>query len=75
MKRRTFDRELDCPWMTIDVSITYQLYEEMGLVELESVKVAGMGLLRSTSRKVNMTEWFNYDYIMDLIEDDIKESI
>lgn len=73
MKRRTFDTELDCPWMTIDVRVTYQFYEEMGLVELESVKVDGMGLLRSTSRKVNMTEWFNYDYIMDLIQDDMEE--
>ncbi len=72
MKRRTFDTELDCPWMTIDVRITYQWYEEMGLVELESVEVDGMGLSRS-NKKVNMTEWFNYDYIMDLIEDDMEE--
>tara|TARA_B100001059_G_scaffold226312_1_gene254513 strand:+ start:5451 stop:5678 length:228 start_codon:yes stop_codon:yes gene_type:complete len=73
MKRRTFDTELDCPWMTIDVRITYQWYEEMGLIELESVEVIGfMGLLPST-KKVNMTEWFNYNYIMDLIEDDMEE--
>lgn len=63
MKHRTFDTELDCPWMTLDVQITYVFYEEMGLVEVDQIM----------ADRYDMTAWFNHDYIMDLIQDDMEE--
>ena len=63
MIHRTFDSELDCPWMTIDVQITYLLHEEMGLVEVDQIMAHGY----------DVTAWFNHDYILDLIQDDMEE--
>jgi len=66
MIHRTFDAELDCPWMTIDVQIAYSFSEIEGTVELESVCIQSFDMY-------DMTDFFNHDYILDLIHDDMEE--
>ena len=62
MIHRVFGAELDCPWMTIDVNISYSFSETEGVVELDEIKAHGY----------DVTDWFNADYILDLIHDDIE---
>ena len=57
----TFDVELDCPWMTVDVYITFTNHSDEGLVELESVKMVNGGH--------DITNQVNQEYMFDLIED------
>jgi hypothetical protein len=59
-----FDVELDCPWMTLDVKVTYINHGEEGLAELVSVEAYG----------IDITNWINIDYIYDLIADDMSNA-
>jgi hypothetical protein len=58
--KHTFEAELDCPWMTADVWITFT-NEDEGLVTLESV-------VTMQGRK-NITDLVNQDYLFDLISE------
>ncbi len=60
---RTFSTELDCPWMTLDVEISYSFSEVEGLVEIDTAYAYGY----------EISNWLNQDYIFDLIHDDIEE--
>ncbi len=59
----TFDAELDCDWMTVDVDITFRLYNEgeHDLVEEESVIISKSGQ--------DISRFVNWDYIGDLINE------
>lgn len=61
---RTFSTELDCPWMTIDVEISYSFSEVEGVVELDTAYAYGY----------DISNWLNQDYIFDLIHDDMEEN-
>jgi len=52
--------------MTIDVQISYSFSETEGIVELESVCIQSFDMY-------DMTDFFNHDYIYDLIHDDMEE--
>ncbi len=54
----TFDVELDCPWMTADVWVTFKNDGE-GLVTLESVV--------TRPHQMDITNLVNQDYLFDLI--------
>ena len=57
--------ELDCDWMTTDVSIEFVSHgDEENLVEIISVKSHG----------VDITTWVNMDYMFDLVRDYIDEA-
>lgn len=58
-----FSAELDSPWMTLDVLISFQNLGEGG-TELDSVTAYGY----------DITAWVNSDYIYDLIQDYIAEA-
>lgn len=63
----TFDVELDCPWMTTDVYVTFN--NDSGdekLIELESVVIVRTGQ--------DITSQVNHDYFFDLIEDFIDNA-
>ena len=60
---RTFSTELDCPWMTLDVEISYGFSEVEGVVELDTAYAHGY----------EISNWLNQDYIFELIHDDIEE--
>lgn len=57
--KHTFEAELDCPWMTLDVWITFSNDREDGLVTLDSVTRMQTG--------ERITHLVNTDYIFDLI--------
>ena len=59
----TFDAELDCDWMTVDVDITFCLYNEgeHDLIEEESVIISKSGQ--------DISRFVNWDYIGGLINE------
>ena len=62
---QVMEAELDCDWMTIDVTIEFMNHGgEENLVEIISVKTRG----------VDITSWVNCNYINDLISDHIAEA-
>ena len=61
---RTFSTELDSPWMTLDVEISYGFSEVEGLVEIDTIYAHGY----------EVSNWMNEDYIMNLIHDDMEEN-
>ena len=62
---QVMDTELDCDWMTIDVSVEFiQHGDEENLLEIVSVKAHG----------VDITNWVNMDYMFDLVRDYIAEA-
>lgn len=62
---QVMEAELDCDWMTTDVSIEFiQHGDEENLVEIVSVKSHG----------VDITTWVNMDYMFDLVRDYIAEA-
>ena len=63
MIHRTFDTELDCPWMTISATIKYSFDEMTGMVDDYFIRVRGQPV----------TDWFNPNYIFDLIQEDMEE--
>ena len=63
MIHRTFDAELDCPWMTVYATIKYSFDETTGMVDDYFIRVRGQPV----------TDWFNSDFIYDLIADDMEE--
>lgn len=63
MIHRTFDTELDCPWMTVYATIKYSFDETTGMVDDYFIRVRGHAV----------TDWFNSDFIYDLIADDMEE--
>lgn len=62
----TFDVELDCPWMSVDVYITFVSHSNPWLVELESVV--------TIVTKDDITHLVNQDYIFDLINDFVSNA-
>ena len=62
---QVMEAELDCDWMTADVSIEFiQHGDEENLLEIVSVKAYG----------VDITSWVNMDYMFDLVRDYIAEA-
>ncbi len=62
---QVMEAELDCDWMTTDVSIEFiQHGDEENLVEIVSVKCHG----------VDITNCVNMDYMFDLVRDYIAEA-
>jgi hypothetical protein len=62
---QVMDTELDCDWMTVDVSVEFiQHGDEENLLEIVSVKAHG----------VDITTWINMDYMFDLVRDYIAEA-
>jgi len=62
---QVMEAELDCDWMTTDVSIEFVNHgDEENLVEIVSVKSHG----------VDITTWVNMDYIFNLVRDYIDEA-
>jgi len=62
---QVMEAELDCDWMTTDVSIEFVNHgDEENLVEIVSVKSHG----------VDITTWVNMDYMFDLVRDYIAEA-
>ena len=59
----TFDAELDCDWMTVDVDITFNLSNEgeTDIVEAESVIISLSGQ--------DISRFVNWDYIDKLIDE------
>ena len=59
----TFDAELDCDWMTVDVDITFTLANdgEYDYVDDQHVMISGS--------KINLTKYVNLDYIDELIDE------
>ena len=59
----TFDAELDCDWMTVDVDITFNLSNEgeTDIVEAESVIISLSGQ--------DISRFVNWDYIDGLINE------
>lgn len=59
----TFDAELDCDWMTVDVLITFILSNEIGydIVETKSVVIQ--------QTKQDISRFVNWDYIDGLIDE------
>jgi hypothetical protein len=62
MIHRTFSTELDSPWMTLDVDISYSFSETEGVVELDTAYAYGY----------EISNWLNQDYIFDLIHEDME---
>lgn len=65
------DAELDCEWMTCDVQIHYIINAGDGDAEpqtYELVKVTTR--IAGAEGPVDISNLVNFDYIMDLIEDD-----
>ena len=62
---QVMETELDCDWMTVDVSVEFiQHGDEENLLEIVSVKAYG----------VDITTWINMDYMFDLVRDYIAEA-
>ena len=62
---QVMDTELDCDWMTVDVSVEFiQHGDEENLLEIVSVKAHG----------VDIPTWINMDYMFDLVRDYIAEA-
>lgn len=62
---QVMEAELDCDWMTVDVSVEFiQHGDEENLLEIVSVKAYG----------VDITTWINMDYMFDLVRDYIAEA-
>ena len=59
MIHRTFDTELDCPWMTVYATIKYSFDETTGMVDDYFIRVRGQPV----------TDWFIYDLIADDMEE------
>ena len=59
--KHTFDVELDCPWMTTDVWVTFSNDSDEGLVTLDSVVTMATGQ--------DITNLVNQDYLFDLISE------
>ena len=59
----TFDAELDCDWMTVDVDITFVLSNdgEIDIVDTESVVIKQTGQ--------DISRFVNWDYIDGLIDE------
>ena len=59
----TFDAELDCDWMTVDVDITFTLANdgEYDYVDDQHVMIS--------ESKINLTKYVNLDYIDELIDE------
>ena len=69
------DAELDCEWMTCDVQIHYRINSGDGDAEpqtYELVKVTTR--IAGAEGPVNISSLVNFDYIMDLIEDDVSNA-
>tara|TARA_R100000773_G_C4192537_1_gene97908 strand:- start:51 stop:305 length:255 start_codon:yes stop_codon:yes gene_type:complete len=63
----SFVTELDCEWATMDVRIFYTNHSEG--VDLDKVEMV-MGNLAG----LDITKYFNTNYIFDLIRDEIAEA-
>jgi len=63
--KHTFDVELDCPWMTADVWVTFTNDGE-GLVTLESVV--------TRPNQQDITNLVNQDYLFDLISEFVSNA-
>ena len=70
-----FDVELDCEWMTCDVQIHYRINAGDGDSEPQTNE-----LIKVTTRiagvegPIDVTGMMNFDYIMDLIDDDASNA-
>jgi hypothetical protein len=62
----TFDVELDCPWMSVDVYVTFEGHSNPWLTELMSVIII--------QTKEDITHLVNHDYISDLIYDFVSNA-
>jgi len=61
------DAELDCAWATMDVRIFYTNHSEG--VDLDKIEMVGGDLAG-----VDVSSYFNIDYIYDLIADDMSNA-
>tara|TARA_R100000353_G_scaffold169616_1_gene132811 strand:- start:429 stop:683 length:255 start_codon:yes stop_codon:yes gene_type:complete len=63
----SFVTELDCDWATMDVRIFYTNHSEGA--DLDKVEMVGGNLAG-----LDVSSYFNADYIFDLIRDEIAEA-
>ena len=63
----SFVTELDCDWATMDIRIFYTNHSEG--VDLDKLEMVGGNLAG-----LDVTRYFNIDYIFDLIRDEIAEA-
>jgi len=70
----TFDCELDAEFITLDCQVSYRINAGDGDAEPQTFELIKVMTHIAGSGEVNITPIINFDYIMDLIEDDAAEA-
>jgi len=70
----TFDCELDADFITLDCQVSYRINAGDGDAERQTFELVKVMTHIAGSGEVNITPIINFDYIMDLIEDDAAEA-
>ena len=65
-----FDAELDCEWATMDVDIHYRIDAGDGDAVPQTYELVKITTRIAGAGEVDISGMVNFDYIMDLIEDD-----
>jgi len=66
----TFDCELDADFITLDCQVSYRINAGDGDAEPQTFELVKVTTRIAGAGEVDISRMVNFDYIMDLIEDD-----
>lgn len=70
----TFDCELDADFITLDCQVSYRINAGDGDAEPQTFELVKVMTHIAGSGEVNITPIINFDYIMDLCEEDVSNA-
>lgn len=74
-RAHVFSTELDSEWATIDAEIHYRINAGDGDAEPQTFELLKVTTrIAGAEKPVNITPLINFDYIMDLIEEDASDA-